>query len=204
LVVRWVLGYRRSRVVSPAQHLLADLEECFPGRVLRARVISNGTPEPVTRSQGQREGVAFYARGGGFEGDVHFWDLVGRLPEVKFTTMGRQTTETANVKSMGWVTDPYKVLENAYVLLNTSRTEGSPNTALQAIAVGSYVVGAANAGMRELRDRYPKHVLLYDYGDMSGAAQVLREVLDSPAPGIGEVPTNSEVTEEWVMWLVTK
>jgi glycosyltransferase involved in cell wall biosynthesis len=84
------------------------------------------------------------------------------------------------------------------ILLNTSPTEGMPNTALQALAAGLYVVGPANEGLVELARRYPGHVTLVDIAKPVEVADVLRVLHQTPLPGPAPVPRSADVAKMWI------
>jgi hypothetical protein len=202
LTVRWCARYSRTIVVAPAEHLMQDLHEAFPGLRVRYRVITNGVPAVRGRVTEASDGVVFYARGGGNEGDAAMLALASACPDLRFLVMGRDLGTFANVTSVGWLTDPYDLLRRGRVLLNTSRSEGMPNTVLQAIALGLRVVGARNRGMAEVAQKYPEHVRLYEFGSLATAIEELRVAHRAPVLPPGRVTTDSEVQDEWQSILI--
>ena len=55
-----------------------------------------------------------------------------------------------NVELLGFMSNPYGILQNAKVMLMTSRFEGLPMCALEALALGVSIVSTPTDGMREL------------------------------------------------------
>lgn len=55
-----------------------------------------------------------------------------------------------NVDMLGFMSNPYGILQNAKVMLMTSRWEGLPMCALEALALGVPIVSTPTDGMREL------------------------------------------------------
>lgn len=201
LTVRLV-ARRGVVIVSPARHLLADLAEAFPRTEATMRVIPNGVPDPggIERADGSRYGVVWYARGGGVRSSPTFLRIAEACPDLTFVAIGRTDglPASASVRPLGWVTEPYEVLNRSRVLLNTSPTEGMPNTALQALAAGLHVVGPPNRGLTELAEAYPGRVRLVDVDKPSAVAATLRAVHAAPLPGQAPVPRSAEVAEIWI------
>lgn len=200
--VRWCTHYSRTIVVAPAEHLMEDLHEAFPRLRARHRVITNGVPAVCGGVTEESDGVVFYARGGGSEGDAAMLALAKACPDLRFVVMGRDIGTFDNVTSVGWVGDPFDVLRRGRVLLNTSRNEGMPNTVLQAIALGMRVVGASNRGMAEVAQKYPGYVKLYEFGSFGTAVEELRVAHNASVLPPGRVATDIDVQNEWQAILV--
>lgn len=185
-------------VVAPARHLLKDLYESFDAEGVSMQVIPNGvtvSEEGVRR----RPAVLWYARAGSETSDSVFREVARRLPDVEFCVMGREVEALpANATSLGWVKHPERLMREVTALINTSRTEGSPNAALQAIAAGASVVGFENLGILELMEDYPDHVSVVPQGDAVAMADAIQQVLSAPtAPPVAAVPTPATVVERW-------
>jgi len=190
-------------LVAPAKHLLADFEEAFPGLRTRSQVMPNGVRRPppslILEEEG-RQGVAWYARGGSVKSSQAFLDIAEQCPDLTFTVFGQadDLVTGSHVINEGWVTEPYRVLGKCRILLNTSPTEGMPNTALQAITAGMFVVGPPNAGLQELQRKYPDHVLLVDLSDLTAVVSTIRSLHELKLPGQYEVPRSDEVSGKWL------
>ena len=203
----WVCSANpRALVVAPARHLLADFREAFPGIDVPLKFIPNGVTPPSSPLPGigARQGVVWYARSGAQNTAGLFREIAERCPNIPFTIVGREQVsgDLPNVNAVGWTEDIYSVLGAARILLNTSKTEGSPNLALQAVAAGCHVLGAMNAGIVELRTDHPDHVQLFPYGDAADAATKLRELYAKEVPLPAVVPTADSVAGIWTQALI--
>jgi len=68
--------------------------------------------------------------------------------EVKTLVVGKNLQD--NVHCLGFMSNPYGILRNAKVMLMTSRWEGTPMCALEAMALGIPVVNTPTDGLCEL------------------------------------------------------
>ena len=206
LVVR-VVARRQVLLVAPAQHLIDDFAEAFPRHRLAMRVVPNGVDaiEPTQLLAGtERHGVVWYARGGAVRSGQAFSAVAGACPDLDFVAIGHtsEVEPADNVASLGWVDDPVGVLGAARVLLNTSPTEGMPNTVVQALSAGMRVVGPPNQGLSELARAYPDRVTLVDVGDPVLTGEVLRRAHSGRLPEPVVVPSAAEVADTWQEILV--
>ena len=55
-----------------------------------------------------------------------------------------------NVKLFGYVTNPYKILNNSRILVMTSRYEGTPMVALEAMALGKPIISTPTDGLKDI------------------------------------------------------
>lgn len=201
LVVR-IIARRGVTIISPAEHLLMDLAEAFPGSAAGHQLITNGVadPGPEPPAPDTRRGVVWYARGGAVKSSPAFLAVADHCPDLPFYAIG-QTEELPDSPSyhrLGWVDDPYRVLHNCRILLNTSPTEGMPNMALQALAAGLYVVGPPNAGLIELARVHPDRVRLVDLSQPAEVATALLALHSSPLLGPAPVPRVADVVRTWM------
>lgn len=195
-------GYRRVTLVAPAQHLLSDFKESFPDRPVEVMCVPNGVEVPsrhVTIADVDRRGVVWYARSGSERSHELFFSVVACRPDLEFLVVGQPvpTNGRANVTSLGWCSDVFAVLGRARVLLNTSVAEGSPNMALQAVAAGCFVVGVDNAGIEELKVRYPDHVSTYSLESPEAAAELIDRLHHKTLPRQASVPTPDVTAGRW-------
>lgn len=201
-LVVWAVARRGVVIISPARHLLVDLAEAFPRSAATARLIPNGVPDPgsPTDCDHARSGVVWYARGGSVRSGPAFLSIAEACSDLDILAIGQtgDLPDVPAVRRLGWVEDPYTVLQDCRVLLNTSPTEGMPNMALQALAAGLYVVGPSNAGLVELADTYPDHVKLVDITQPEDVAEVLRSLHSSALPGPAAVPRSADVARVWL------
>lgn len=91
-----------------------------------------------------------------------FEDVVEQMPEVKIAVIGtgelehdcRAVLESSslqnNVDFLGFKENPLKILQDAKVMVMTSRFEGTPMTALEAMALGVPIVSTPTDGMNDL------------------------------------------------------
>ncbi len=62
---------------------------------------------------------------------------------------------TGSIDMLGFIKNPYKMLSDAKVMVMTSRWEGTPMCALEALALGTAVIAAPADGLKELiKDGY--------------------------------------------------
>ncbi|MFJ6112186.1 glycosyltransferase family 4 protein [Dietzia maris] len=132
--------------------------------------------------------VAWYARRGSKLAQDDFEGAVRSLPEVDFVTFGEQRAlGYDNVTELGWVENPEEVLKDCKVILNTSPTEGMPNTTLLGLACGCAAVGVDNPAFRELAGAFAGRVSLYRGGDFDDLAEAVRREVSSWR---GDTPLN--------------
>ncbi len=80
--------------------------------------------------------------------------LVGDGPDrARLQAMTRELQLDARVRFLGWQSDPRPFYQAMDVLLLPSRTEGMPNTVLEAMAMGVPVAATDVGGVGELLDR---------------------------------------------------
>lgn len=175
----WSLLFARKRTtfVAPAEHLIRDFAISFPKFKNPTRVITNGVVGPEGETAKPEE-VIWYSRAGSERSQDTLGAIAALLPTVRFSVLGRGgAPAAANVSSLGWQDEPEPIIGRHRVLVNTSPSEGMPNTVLQALAWGVRVVGYDNAGMREVANSYPNGVLLVPQGDVEAAARAIAECL---------------------------
>lgn len=57
-----------------------------------------------------------------------------------------------NIKVFGFVENPYKILKSSKILMMTSRYEGTPMCALEAMALGKPIIGTPTDGLKDIMD----------------------------------------------------
>jgi len=199
----WARFFNRPRttIVAPAQHLLRDFELSFPSFQCRSTQITNGVIRP-DKEVPKTQDVIWYSRAGAERSADAMDSVAASLPDVHFSVLGRGTVpDGVNIDPLGWQASPESVIGRHRVLLNTSPSEGMPNTVLQALAWGTRVVGYDNAGMREVRDLYPNGVQLVTPGDFAAAARAVEEQLKAGALPPQAVPSLDEVGTQWATLL---
>jgi len=144
--------------------------------------------------------VVWYGRSGSEKSVASLVEVAGRLSSVGFSVIGQipLIPVPKNVVVLGWQAEPEAVIGMHRVLLNTSPNEGMPNTVLQAIAWGTYVVGFDNPGMREVRERYSDSVVLVRADDYEVAASAVKEALGRERPLKYDVPSDRDAKELWI------
>ena len=188
----------RPVMTAPARHLLKDVEDTFDTEGVEMAVVPNGVV-PAPPSSGRERVALWYARSGPDAGDELFRAVAERLPQERFKVMGRRVEDVPdNVENLGWVDHPEELMGRVGVLMNTQRTEGSPNAALQAISAGTPVVGFDNAGIVELAADHPRHVRAVPFDDTDAMASAVQAVLEEGG-GLppAAVPTPDEVATRW-------
>lgn len=197
----WSRLFSRSRTViaAPALHLLADFSLSFPGSPCETRYLPNGVLLPAEQPE-KLDDVVWYGRSGSEQSSSSLLEVADRLQNVEFSVIGQLAFDPVpnNVSLLGWQAEPEAVIGRHRVLLNTSLNEGMPNTVLQAIAWGTYVVGFDNPGMREVQARYPESVALVSPDDYPAAASAVKDALGRGRPPEYEVPSDRDVKELWL------
>lgn len=91
-----------------------------------------------------------------------FADIIKAMPDVKIAVAGtgdmaEQTKRFAeqlkiidNVKFLGFMSNPYKLLYSSKLMIMTSKCEGTPMCALEAMALGVPIVSTPTDGLCEL------------------------------------------------------
>jgi len=188
---------RSTTIVAPAHHLIRDFTNSFPTFDNPTKVITNGVVRPAEDILKSGE-VIWYSRSGTERSQSTLAAIASLLPHVSFSVLGRGgAPEGPNLFALGWQDKPEPVIGRHRVLLNTSPSEGMPNTVLQALAWGVRIVGYDNAGMREVASRYPDAVRLVPQGDTEAAAKAIETCLSSPPLARQEVISIDEVGEMW-------
>lgn len=72
-----------------------------------------------------------------------------------------------NVKLFGYVTNPYKILNDSKILIMTSRYEGTPMVALEAMALGKPIISTPTDGLRDIIDNDKTGFLSNDDDELS-------------------------------------
>ena len=90
--------------------------------------------------------------------------IVSQKPEVKCALIGTGDLEEEvkglikikklenNIDFLGFQSNPYGILKNAKIMIMTSRWEGTPMCALEAMALGIPIVSTPTDGLKELVD----------------------------------------------------
>ncbi|MGP3535790.1 glycosyltransferase [Microbacterium sp. RD1] len=198
-VVARAFWRRQTTIVAPAQHLLQDFEIAFPGFPGRAVWIVNGVRLPRSHPSKERQ-VVWYGRAGSETSATILVGVANLMPDVTFSVIGKfsDVSKPGNVRVLGWQEHPEEVIGDHKVLLNTSASEGMPNTVLQAIAWGCRVVGFDNPGMREVANMYASAVALAPHGSLKEIVRLLQDALDATSPPLVEPVTSvEEVESSW-------
>ncbi|MCI6468986.1 MAG: glycosyltransferase [Lachnospiraceae bacterium] len=89
-------------------------------------------------------------------------EVVNRIPETKIAIVGTGEDEKKvkekiseyglnnNIDMLGYMSNPYKVLDDSKILIMTSRWEGTPMCALEALALGKIIVSTPADGLKEI------------------------------------------------------
>lgn len=188
----------RPTLVAPAHHLLDDFRTVFPAIDLDLQRAPNGVREVTVGDVDVARDVVWYSRRGSERSVEAFLRVAESLPQLTFTVMGAELdTVPPNVTQVGWVSEPEQCIAGHRILLNTSPREGMPNTALQALSVGTRVAGYANAGLEELRSLYPDAVRTVDLDDVEGLASAVQDAVALPRVAEQPVPTEEDVVRFW-------
>lgn len=145
---------RLDAVYCQSRDLIPKVEELY-SLAEAPRFLPNPVDVPATipRKSGEPT-VCFLGRFDGEKRPELFLQLAERFPEVRFVAMGRAKDDSAdralrkeyggsrNLEMPGFVSGErkYKVLEEAWILVNTSVSEGFPVSFLEAAAHGCAVL----------------------------------------------------------------
>lgn len=193
-----------TAIVAPARHLLAGQSPFADALAHKGTVIPNGVA-PTDTPGGQPREVVWIGRADPLKGLPDLVALAKAAPEIAFVAIGPDGADVStapNLTCTGWLEDPTPRLANATALVSTSRTEGSPNAALEALAMGVPVVAWDIPGFRELAQRARSGVWLVPFGDVPAMRDVVVDVHRRRTQGEtlvidAEVPVISDVAQEW-------
>ncbi len=190
-------------ITAPAQHILTTIAVDKPQLIDNMRVINNGverrpvTPNSTLQSPAKWDCV-WYGRDDWVKNPEALIELAVSCPQLTFAVIGNiQLPSLHNLELLGWVDDPVNVICQSRIAVMTSRSEGSPNFALQALSVGVPVVGLRNPAMEELRTSYPEYVDLAD-STSELARCVYRKSRAEPPANAASVPTLQSAAREWL------
>ena len=192
-------------VVAPARYLL-DHAGPFQDLVdRRGRIVPNGADAATVPADdpGRTPTVVWIGRDVPPKGLDDFISLAARCPDLQFVAIGpdpERARGLANLRATGWVLDPGAELAGAGLLVSTSRHEGSPNAALEALATGLPVVAFDNAAYRELHEGVGDAVALVPLGDAAALEAAVRAALREP-PTVPPIPTVGDAVAEWARLL---
>lgn len=202
LAVRWLLGYEGLTIVAPARHMLDAVRNQAPISADRLRRIPNGVPDPsrtpAAGRAGQDHDVVWYGRNDWLKNPEALIALARQTPDLRFVALGRaDLPPLANVKNLGWVDDPEPLITGARATLLTSRYEGSPNFALQSLALGVPVAGFEIPALAELSSIHPGRLFLAKAENIEDLRRAVHAACDKGQQKPTSVSTLSEVRREW-------
>ena len=91
-------------------------------------------------------------------------NIIGMKSDLKVAIIGSGDEEKSvvdlikkygiekNIKMFGFINNPYKILDSSKIMIMTSRYEGTPMCALEAIALGKPIVSTPTDGLRDVVD----------------------------------------------------
>lgn len=180
----------RTVLVAPSRHQLDAVEWPLP------KVVMPNGVRVLDAPAGQA--ALWYGRDTRAKNPEDFAELVAANPDVPFIALGDAALpDRSNLLQRGWVADAADALVDASVFVSTSRSEGSPNVALQAIGMGRPVVAFENAAYSELAAQYPGYVHVVPFGDVTAMATALRAAMASGVPVPAGVPTVAQAAARW-------
>lgn len=202
VAMRRLLFRGACEFVAPAEHLLDEVVAQYPVLANRVHLIPNGVARRPDLPEGDGEPTAdgiWYGRDDWFKNPDDFARLAQLTPDLSYLSVGRsKILNEPNIADLGWVTDPLAAIGRARVVVMTSRYEGSPNFAIQALSLGVPVVGYEIAGLRELAARHPYRVFLAEQGDVQGLAKMVRVVLGLERSQPVDTPAVEDVAGLWL------
>lgn len=198
--LRWLLGNRRCRVVAPAKHMVASALAQFPELADRISYIPNGVTLKVEDiSPTSKCDVIWHGRDDWFKNPEAFVSLVKSRPGYSFVALGRsELPALPNLTDAGWVDDPALFVAGARVALMTSRYEGSPNFALQALTLGVPVAGFRIAALEEFAEQYPDSIFLAERRDIESLGNAVDAACARGPSGRQPVVTLGESRTWWL------
>lgn len=212
-LIRPIVSRERCRIVAPAEHLADLVRGVHPRLARNVRWITNGIEdanvlrinELTDARRAPRWDAIWYGRRDWFKNPEAFELLATIADDLSFVALGQKDVATArNIENLGWVDDPLPFIGQSSAALMTSRYEGNPNFALEAIGLGVPVVAFDCNAMIELQSRFPNHVLLAPLGDVTGLATQLRKaLLSGHVRETAVIPSIDNVAWEWRQLLVT-
>lgn len=201
-LLRTILRGSRTTVVVPAEHMRAAIGRADSRIGRRTRVIPNGVeplPSPLPNPTAD---VVWYGRDSPIKDPDSLVRLARDSPDLSFVALGSADLPTLpNLVVQGWTDDPVTALAGARVTVMTSRYEGSPNIALQSLAIGRPVAGVANDAMLELRDRWPERVFVAQRGEPGELVAAVRRALSAGVGPATPIPTIADSARLWAdLW----
>lgn len=187
-----------TRIVAPAEHMLVTARNlpCIAPRNIHR--IPNGVELHTSRRRPGRDRAIWYGRNSPVKYVDAFDDLVRRCPTIEFDSVGAVEVDARpNLTQHGWVADPEELIATATVAVSTSRSEGSPNFALQAIGHGVRVVGFEIPALAELSEIFPDHVDLVPMGDTAALASATHAAMRAGRLAPAAVPNMASVAAAW-------
>ena len=193
---------RAAFVVSPAAHLLSGSDPITSAFEPIASVIPNGVSMPSNRAEAEGcspVDVIWVGRNDPVKGVDDLLKIACRCPQLTFLALGLEPTISTpdNLECLGRVSNVADRMPGAKVFLTTSRFEGSPNAALEALAMGVPVIGYDIAGLQELEQRYGDAVTLSPFGDLGALEAQLRKLVERPRKVNRQPPTVDDVAPLW-------
>ncbi len=204
-IIRSILSRSSTTIVAPARHLLDD-PALSPYTTSDRRIqIPNGVDLDSQHEHHAIHGdVIWYGRNDPAKNPAALGRIAVQAHELNFVAIGRiDLEEMPNLNQLGWVERPEAVIANCKVALMTSLYEGTPNFALQALALGKWVIGLRNDALEELAGDFPECVRVTD--DETEVVALLRSAIQrTPRPLTTGVPTISDSAAQWVEVIIDR
>ncbi len=209
-IIRWVANpiYRRAdRIVCVSQGIRDALGSAMMLRnedalvvIENPVIIPHGDAQPVAPVATLPVGVEACLAVGrlvpekGFDMLVDAFSRLVDRPQLHLVILGEGPQREALTKQIcklglqsrvmlpGFDPDPFTWMRAASIFVLSSRSEGSPNTLIQALACGAPVVSTRLPGSTDILLEHGKYGRLVEFGDVAALADAIRASLDSPLP----------------------
>lgn len=192
-------------IVSPAHHLLHEPGPFASVLLDKGVCIPNGVERTDTQFN-QPIHVVWVGRDDPVKGLGDFVDAARRNQALSHVAVGPERTDRlapANLVYTGWEGDPTARLRTAAAFVSTSRFEGSPNSAREALAAGVPVIAYDIPAYRELAAEVERGVWLVPAQDVAALAKRIRIVvaqrsaMDARASVRATLPSLEQVAGQW-------
>ncbi len=183
---RWVYP-QADQIICQSDIIKYELQHRFRVGAHRLGVIHNAVDQRRIRQQAEplcgRSGVPLYIAIGSLTYQKGFDRLIGLMSEIsheyelvimgegpmrgELTRLVSHFSLGSRIRIVGYQKNPWPLLGASDVLLISSRWEGMPNVALEALALGVPVIGTeTSGGLKELVDLVdPGYVKVEQFGD---------------------------------------
>lgn len=105
-------------------------------------------------------------------------EVAKAVPGIRAAMIGsgdEEFDESPHIERLGFISNPYKLMENARVMLITSDWEGLPMTALEAMALGVPIVSTPVDGLKDIIEDGVNGFLSEDEAELAERVKLIME-----------------------------